>query len=312
MLVLTAIMGLVTTAMRGDTRKLYVPKFINHTAIAEITNRYRVVASMTTVPSRIDHILPMIQSVLEQTARIERIEINIPLVCVRTNQTYVIPTWLSSMQTGGRVKIYRTPDYGSITKVAPTLLRYRTNGMVYVWSVDDDRRYPNTTLADLLLSVKRWRKGVLAFVGAEMNENGETLSHPQPPRWPHPVSIVKGYGTILYPPAAVKSDFQKYVEFTSNNSNCRKSDDIVLSNYLEKIKLPRFRAKFRIARVRFNKPEVGLAMNWEGDALQMQDGGHAVRYVQVVRWLHEHKMLYLPIPASLLVANYSRNSTLIL
>src|SRR3954454_7342004 len=78
---------------------------------------------MTTIPTRIDEIRPVIEAVLAQSVPIERLELNIPYKCIRTNEPYTIPMWLDGMD---RVMIFRTEDYGSITKVAPTFLRYQT------------------------------------------------------------------------------------------------------------------------------------------------------------------------------------------
>ena len=56
----------------------------------------RVIASLTTIPSRIDRIRPVLDSLRNQTVPVERIEINVPDVCVRTGETYVIPEWFHS------------------------------------------------------------------------------------------------------------------------------------------------------------------------------------------------------------------------
>jgi hypothetical protein len=273
------------------------------------TNRFRVIASMTTVPSRIDKILPVIESVFAQTARIERFELNIPHLCLRTNQVYIIPAWLEKLQTEGRLYIYRTEDYGAITKVAPTLLRYQHKRGAFVWSLDDDRIYPSNTLTDLLLSTNRSRPSVMAFVGADMDEHGSVQPALMFPPHPVPVSIIKGYGTVLYPPSIIKSDFLEYLHRTSNNSNCRKSDDIIISNYLAKHNITRLQAVFRVQKVRFNGPDVAMSMNEDAEALQNQDGGHTARYIEVVRWLHQQNLLYLPVPQSLLRGTRTGNQT---
>ncbi|TIU62381.1 MAG: glycosyltransferase family 2 protein, partial [Mesorhizobium sp.] len=64
---------------------------------------------MTTIPSRIDRIGPALESVLGQTVAVKHVELNVPYVCVRTNEPYILPAWLAEME---RVKIFRTDDYG--------------------------------------------------------------------------------------------------------------------------------------------------------------------------------------------------------
>jgi len=83
----------------------------------------RIIATMTTIPSRIDGIRPVIEAVLAQTVPIEHIELNIPYTCIRTGESYAVPEWLESMH---RVQIFRTEDYGPITKVAPPSFAIRT------------------------------------------------------------------------------------------------------------------------------------------------------------------------------------------
>jgi hypothetical protein len=90
----------------------------------------RIIASMTTIPSRIDTIRPALESVIAQTATIEHVEVNVPYVCARTKQTYIVPTWLERMD---RVKVFRTDDYGPITKIAPIIeIQGRTTNVYMV------------------------------------------------------------------------------------------------------------------------------------------------------------------------------------
>ena len=103
----------------------------------------RIIASMTTIPSRIDLIRPVIEAVLAQTVPIEHMELNIPDRCIRTGEPYVVPAWLECMD---RVMVFRTEDYGPITKVAPTFLRHQNDHETYIWSVDDDCAYPANQL----------------------------------------------------------------------------------------------------------------------------------------------------------------------
>ena len=93
-----------------------------------------IIASLTTIPSRIDLLKPILDSVLNQTIPIDHIEINIPYTCLRTEEEYTIPEWMETMD---KLLIFRTTDYGAITKIAPTLLRHRGEP-IGIWSIDDD------------------------------------------------------------------------------------------------------------------------------------------------------------------------------
>lgn len=46
----------------------------------------RIIASMTTIPSRIAEIEPVIESVLNQDVAVDRLEINIPFYCKRNGE----------------------------------------------------------------------------------------------------------------------------------------------------------------------------------------------------------------------------------
>ena len=119
------------------------------------TNFPCVVASLSTMPRRVDLLRPVLESLLAQRPAgiVASIELNIPYINIRTRQNYSIPECLnanSSSFVGERIRIFRTKDYGAITKVAPTLLRHASSKGVYIWSVDDDTVYDQDSLSHLL------------------------------------------------------------------------------------------------------------------------------------------------------------------
>ena len=188
----------------------------------------RIVGTMTTIPSRIAYLRPVIESVLAQTVVVSHLEINIPLRCVRTQEDYVIPDWMVSLD---RVKVHRTEDYGAITKVAPTLLRYVSDTSTYLWCVDDDFCYPSNQLALLLTPFDPARREILCRYGGHLSDKGkmESLSGTGY------VDYFEGFGSILYPPGCIAPGFASYVALTAENANCRRADDIVLSMYFKHI-----------------------------------------------------------------------------
>ncbi len=226
-----------------------------------------VIASLTTIPSRIDHIRPVLLSALNQTVKIEKVEINIPLVCGRTGEEYLIPDWLIDMRG---VEIFRTEDYGPITKIAPTLLRHSSRSDLYVWAIDDDCAYPSDQLEVLLKGFSPDESRILVRYGGALNSGhdfqnwyGEGL-----------VSFFEGFGGVLYPPNSVGKDFDDYVKITSDNQDCRRSDDIVLSMYFNNRNIPIYL---------YNHPDAVHPYLVEGwlkhagtDALS--EGGHREKY----------------------------------
>ncbi len=64
---------------------------------------------------------------------------NIPFMCKKTGEEYIIPDWLDEL-VSEKFKIYRTLDYGSITKILPTILRINDPETIII-TVDDDLIY---------------------------------------------------------------------------------------------------------------------------------------------------------------------------
>jgi hypothetical protein len=230
----------------------------------------RIIASMTTIPSRIGEIRPVVEAVLAQTVSVEHLELNIPHICIRTGQAYVVPAWLESMD---RVMIFRTEDYGPITKVGPTFLRYRNDPRTYVWSVDDDCAYPANQLELLCRAHDPTKRRILARYGGNLGAGGTVES------WygEGEVTMLEGFGGVLYPPACVGEDFLDYLTTTSASVDCRKNDDIVLAMYFARHGMPMYL---------YNKPTEDtpyMVSGWlphsERDALV--DTDHAENYKRI-------------------------------
>jgi len=238
----------------------------------------KVVATLTTIPGRIDKIQPCLKSLLDQTYKLEHIEINIPTKCTRTGEEYVIPEWLKEMKD---VHIYITDDLGPITKVAPTFLRITDS---CIWSVDDDWIYPKDTLERL---VKEYDgKRILGFAGVYYNEslklkakNGGFCN----------IDILEGWTSILYPPNVIKDDFKDYLTTVLVSFDCALSDDLILANYF---------AKHGIVRFLIGDAPLftsGSHLEYQSDSYALhKQGSHAERYVDVMKWLKSKGEYYLP------------------
>jgi hypothetical protein len=192
----------------------------------------KIIASMTTIPSRIASIKPVVAAALLQTVRIDRVEINIPFRLARKNQDYQIPSWMLTMS---RLEVYRTEDFGSITKVAPTFIRCKDAKDTFIWSIDDDCVFPSNQLETLMKAHDRSKRRILTRYGGELRNDGTVQN------WygSGQVSFLEGFGGVLYPPQSVlPDDFERFLRLTSQNSDCRESDDIVLSMYFNRIGMP--------------------------------------------------------------------------
>ena len=241
----------------------------------------KIVASLTTMPKRIDLIRGMLDSITNQSLKVDHIEINIPYKCVRTGEDYVIPEWLESYPG---LQIFRTEDYGAITKIAPTLLRYKDDAETYLWSVDDDINYDSRLLDSIIRHHDPSLKRVLANSVATIDSNG---FHGCPGQNKNGM-ILEGFGTVLYPPKCVEDDFLSYVERTSAIPDCKLSDDVVLSNYIHGKGMLIFCCSKPYINHHFNT----FSYFKDADATHLQSGGHVNRYIRVIYHLKDLGLLY--------------------
>jgi hypothetical protein len=232
-----------------------------------------IIATLTTIPSRIDLLKPTLDSVLNQTIPIDHIEINIPYKCLRTDEDYIIPEWMKTMD---KLQIFRTTDYGAITKIAPTLLRHRGKP-IGIWSIDDDVIYPSNSLKIINRVFDPYITTIVCSIGTLIN-NRQKHYYPTD----QTVMILEGVGGVLYPTSCIFDDFESYVETTSLDSDSRKSDDVILSNYFALHKIPIIQ-KSKLGNLHsiiYTTPQTS-----HKDALWLQDTGHSIRYMRVLDYL---------------------------
>jgi GT2 family glycosyltransferase len=103
----------------------------------------RVIVSLSTVPDRINNLMPTIRSLLKQTRPPDEIVLAIPEFSVRERRHYVVPKYISRLP---RVRILSTrDDWGPSTKfiaaIKDELAAGRQNTLIMV--IDDDRVYPH-------------------------------------------------------------------------------------------------------------------------------------------------------------------------
>ena len=148
---------------------------------------------MTTLPTRFDKIKTSIVSILQQ---VNSLEINIPYVCKRTNEEYIIPEWLTQME---RVKIYRCEDNGPATKILDTLKRHNDK---YIFIMDDDTFYQQNIISEMLKESKKKRAVCTSGIKFINNKYIQIKSGE--------VEVMEGFGGILLPPQ-VYNDFIYFI-----------------------------------------------------------------------------------------------------
>jgi len=122
----------------------------------------RIVGSMTTLPSRISKIKPVIQSLIKQRRSLDKIYINIPWKTLKGHK-YIIPFFLSNMESN-IIVINRCKDYGPITKLLPTLDK-ETDPDTYIITFDDDNIVHKDVVKIFEKKIKQYPKTCLSFSG---------------------------------------------------------------------------------------------------------------------------------------------------
>ena len=164
----------------------------------------RVIASLSTVPDRINNLRPAIRSLLKQTRPPDEIVLSIPEFSIREQQPYAVPEYVSRLP---RLRVLHCRrDWGPATKFIPIvreeLAAGRGNTLVMV--VDDDRVYPRDALETYLHYNEQLPDAALCFRGAAMPPNldwrNAKMIRANELREPQPAAVITGCGSYLIQP----------------------------------------------------------------------------------------------------------------
>src|SRR4029453_18788421 len=144
-------------------------RFIRQTLAGDgrFENR-RVIASLSTLPGRIDNLSPTIRSFLRQTRPPDEIILSVPKFSIREQRPYVVPEYLLRLP---RLRILHCRrDWGPATKFIPVVREELAAGRgdTLIMVVDDDRVYPRDAVATYLHYNKQLADAALCFRGAAM------------------------------------------------------------------------------------------------------------------------------------------------
>lgn len=191
----------------------------------------KVILSLTTIPNRLNspHEQGGLKSNLEHILNLSypnyEIHLNIPYVCKKINEEYVIPNWLTEIKDE-KLKIFRTEDYGSITKLVPTLLRLNEDDDTVIITLDDDLEYMDGFIEYHLYKRQSYPNGAIGFAGlASLNQSCHFCTTVEKDVR---VKILEGYKSVSYKRNFFKQDF--FDEFVGKSWN----DDMLISAYLGK------------------------------------------------------------------------------
>lgn len=181
----------------------------------------RIVASLTTIPSRIWHIEPVLNSLLAQTRPFDAIYLNIPHK-TRKNEEYSIPSFINQQ----KIIINRCEDYGPITKLLPTLDREQ-NADTFIVTFDDDRVISKNTLQTIIHYITQFPDTVLSFSGWRIGSFPFYLEWHDNRLSSEEVDWVQGCHSITYP-----RKFLNKEEILSFMPEMIRHDDHRMSAYL--------------------------------------------------------------------------------
>ena len=201
--VLVILIALRFTLLRPGVRKRRQQvRFIRETLVAKRTfDNRRVIASLSTVPDRINNLSPTIRSLLKQTRPPDEIVLAIPEFSVREQRPYVVPEYLLRLP---RVRVLHcAEDWGPATKfigaIQDELAAGRENSLIMV--VDDDRLYPPDALETYLYYSEQLPNAALCFRGAAMPStldwDDAKMIYAKDLREPRPVAVITGCGSYL-------------------------------------------------------------------------------------------------------------------
>ena len=197
----------------------------------------KVILTLTTVPNRLKNKSPygfkaVIYSLMNQAYENFELHLNIPNINKKTGEEYIIPEWLKEIDgmwvRRNRLRIYRTEDFGPITKLYPTVQRI-TDQNTKIIVVDDDLIYDSRMIEEHLKLRKKNNDVVWAFAGIKALENHQFAGIDRfvgAVNVDTRVSIVEHYKTVSY----VRSMFGE--DFNENFISKGWADDELVSAYM--------------------------------------------------------------------------------
>lgn len=130
----------------------------------------RVVISFTTTPDNISKIQPMLNSILDQTVKVDQIALNIPYKY--ENRDYDIPKKYEDI-----VNIFRTnKNYKEGLKYIPTLLREKDSKTIIIY-LDDNQIYDKHLIENLVKASEKFPNKAI-YTKGNLDSSGGVLVKP--------------------------------------------------------------------------------------------------------------------------------------
>ncbi len=194
-------------------------------------NKPIIIGSLTTIPSRINNIEPTVRSLLEQSRPLDKIYINIPLKS-KKGKKYIIPSFLSKLESDKFVINRCEEDYGAITKLLPTL-DHENRKNTYIITFDDDWVMDKDVIKIFSYKIKQYPNCALSFSGycagtfPHYMQRFVDNEHDQETDW------IQGCHGICYPRHLInKKDILQLIDELPGFM--KRHDDHIVATYLSK------------------------------------------------------------------------------
>lgn len=259
----------------------------------------KIIVSLTTSPTRLMMLEPVIMSMLHQEHPVHKIELNIPMK-YKNVEEYQIPSFLAKYE---KVEVFRQEtDIGPACKIVPTIMRYLDDPDAFIVSIDDDHYYPKQIVKTLVKGLEiHGENNVYAIGGINIYVGPEYTIRSVNVYKTAPVDVLEGVFGVIYNPRLFTRDLLDYINTVITCKECLTSDDITLSNYLagKGIKIIRLNFKSYNKLVLYKqilfKNLTIKASEKDGNAIHLMPGGHKKRYFTACKWLKDNGMLHLKI-----------------
>jgi hypothetical protein len=179
-------------------------RFIRETlASSRKSDGRRVIASLSTVPERIDKLGPTIRSLLRQTRPPDEIVLAVPEFSIREQRPYAVPKYISHWP---RLRVLRCGrGWGRRRSLSPWFrILAAGRGTTLIMVVGDDRTYPRDALETYLHYNEQLPEAALCFRGAVMPRSLDwrdaKMIYASELRKPQPAAVITGCGSYLIRP----------------------------------------------------------------------------------------------------------------
>lgn len=267
----------------------------------------KIIVSLTTSPKRIDKIKPVLDSIMAQTCKPDRIVLNLPRVFKRTGDTFSKPL-PSFIKNNPIVHVNWCEDIGPATKIIPTVYLIKDPN-TYILSIDDDIYYPKNLLKMYIAYSKIFENAIIT--GTTFIDNTDRLDN----KWLESIKLRKlprfsgrladlleGFSGVLYRRDFFTKELLKDFYKWNEEKSCRLGDDFYLSNLFKKYRRKIVCLKMPVSHNHFNPDTISpLDYGLQPDALHKRkedhdnqnfDGNHN-NYRNCTKILNENGELYI-------------------